>query len=196
MTTVIACHRHGVIHRDLKDENLLVDLKTGKLSLIDFGSGAFIKEEEQALTDFDGTRLYVPMEWICSHATRPAPPPSGPSASFSSTGSRATDIPFEKDKEICSAEPRYRKDSVLDEVKDLIGSCLRIRPKDRISLEDILRKPCCSSHSVVHGGEDNEDEIMVSSLSSSATGITEDGTAPSFFFGHEHTSSSSSQDSL
>jgi serine/threonine protein kinase len=110
VTAIIACHRHGIVHRDLKDENLLVDLKTGKLSLINYGSGAFIKEEEQAFTDFDRMRVYVPTERICcaSYQARPA--------TFWSLGILLCDmvqgdIPFEKDKEICSAELRYRKAS-------------------------------------------------------------------------------------
>ncbi len=55
---VIACHSKGVIHRDIKDENVLVS-NGNAIRLIDFGSGAHIpagKWEKKAglYTDFDG----------------------------------------------------------------------------------------------------------------------------------------------
>lgn len=47
-------HSHGIVHRDIKDENIILDGKGG-VQLIDFGSAAYIKEGKPYFDTFSGT---------------------------------------------------------------------------------------------------------------------------------------------
>lgn len=53
VSATLACEEAGVHHRDLKDENIIVDLATETLKIIDFGSGSLINGDED-FTKFDG----------------------------------------------------------------------------------------------------------------------------------------------
>lgn len=151
--TVSQCHQAQVIHRDIKDENILIDPKTNQIKLIDFGSGA--KYHPDVYTDFDGTRVYAPPEWIKFRRYR------GDGLTVWSLGILlhamvCGDIPFETDVQIKRAQlPQlHRSDLRLsEEVVDCVKQCLTVSTNDRITLDELLKHPWLVQ------GEENEQEI-------------------------------------
>ncbi|KAL5109394.1 Serine/threonine-protein kinase pim-1 [Taenia crassiceps] len=135
---LLKCHQAGVLHRDLKDENLLIDSDNHEIQLIDFGSGAFL--HDGIYRDFDGTRVYSPPEWIKTNGYR------GKSAEIWTVGILLFDmingdIPFMTDNEILSGTVQFRRTLVSHEAMDLIHCCCRQDPRERPTLMEILLHP-------------------------------------------------------
>jgi len=134
----LSCHSMGVVHRDIKDENILIEPTTLAIKLIDFGSGSLLSPE-YCQADFDGTRVYSPPEWVGHRLYLPLP---GTSWSLGVLLYNLThgDIPFHTDTAICRARPRIRS-SLSPECQDLILQCLKVCPSERLSVDSILSHP-------------------------------------------------------
>ena len=140
---VTRCHQRGVIHRDIKDENILIDMTSHQLTLIDFGSGSYL--HSGTYTEYEGTRVYAPPEWIKFRSYH------GEALTVWSLGILlydmiCGDIPFETDTQIKKAELYWKRGiTVSQAATDLVGSCLAVDEAERIRLGDLLAHPWFAS---------------------------------------------------
>ncbi|CEF66367.1 Serine/threonine-protein kinase pim-2 [Strongyloides ratti] len=139
--TIHECCERKLLHRDIKDENIVIDLMTGETRLIDFGAAAILKKSRY--TDFQGTRLYCPPEWFLQSLYL------GKEAAVWSLGVLLYNmlngrLPFRNEKDICTSHllgPLPYYNSLSDDVRDLIERCLCFNYQNRATLEDILSHP-------------------------------------------------------
>ncbi|XP_041697729.2 serine/arginine repetitive matrix protein 2 isoform X2 [Coregonus clupeaformis] len=138
MIQVVLAVRHccdrGVLHRDVKAENLLVQTDNLQVKLIDFGCGDLLRES--SYRDYSGTEEYCPPEWVLSGVYQ------GRHATIWSLGVLLYGLvcgrlPFNKEADIIAGRLRFKK-GLTKECKELINWCLQQNPTKRPVLEQIL----------------------------------------------------------
>jgi serine/threonine protein kinase len=141
-TIIKDCFDMGVVHRDIKDENIIVTLNDRnepiKLTVIDFGSAAFVQENE--FRTFEGTKVFAPPEYFKSGTY------DGELVTVWSLGlllfSMVTgSLPWEDENDIADASELdiwFPKGVNLSkECHDLIRACLTIDTSSRATFKDI-----------------------------------------------------------
>jgi len=137
LAAVTHLRERNVVHRDIKDENILVNLKTSNLAIIDFGSGCHANIDP--LREFEGTHLYACPEWLKAGQYR------GEGATVWSLGillhvMLCGDVPYHTEQEICQGDLTFRL-AVPPLAEALVRSCLIPNPNTRLTLSEVARQP-------------------------------------------------------
>ena len=139
LDTICICHKRGILHRDIKDENLLVNVDTLEIKLIDFGLSTYLHSGRYK--EFGGTMVYAPPEWFTNRRY------TGDGITVWSLGTLLYTMlyafnPYRNPQEIVEAKLRwFFHPEISTKAKNLISLCLKPDQDTRISLEKVSTHP-------------------------------------------------------
>ena len=142
-------HKYGIVHRDLKPDNIMITQQNdfGIIKIMDFGLSKIVSTQEK-MVDGYGTLSYVAPEVLLRT-------PYNKEVDIWSMGvilyyMLCGHLPFKGNKEVVIAEKIVNDDLEFDEdewevrskkVRELIISCLKKEPEERITIDDFLNHP-------------------------------------------------------
>jgi len=147
LLAVAYCHARGVVHRDMKPDNLLVSKDCTSVKLSDFGLATFLSSSSIP-SGTVGTRAYLPPEMILKT-------PYSFAVDMWSIGCIAYVLlsgyhPFSEDTDtplyiqIVTGQWEFHQgvwDYISDDAKDFISELLVLDPEERMTAREALRHP-------------------------------------------------------
>ena len=119
----------GIVHLDIKDENIIIDKETNKVTLVDFGAADRVRDGEY--TEFSGTMFYAPPEFTAFGKFKAEP--------FTVWTLGALLFSMLVGREIDNS--LHIPDCLSDDAKNLLSGMLQSNPQCRMSMEDIVNHP-------------------------------------------------------
>ena len=152
-------HSHKIVHRDIKLENILIDLNNN-IKICDFGIGRILTSSKQLLHDKCGTPMYMAPEILLSSRSQgyegfPVDVWSSGislyimlsgSLPFNLKNNESSSIEEESDNNIelqysiINKEPKHIE-KISDEARDLLKGLLNKNPNKRLTIDQILEHP-------------------------------------------------------
>jgi len=168
LTALSYLHSRGIVHHDIKPENIIVDFAQKVVKLTDFGSAKFVSKSTEGTVG--GTLNYMAPEVLLN--MRGARNLCDKSVDIWSIGILAYQLisgahPFDNGKcnqnilnRIIAGKYEFSGavwDKVPKECKNFIKKCLVVDPKKRASIQDLLKHPWISK---AQGAIFSEEEVQ------------------------------------